>query len=158
MDGMNSLKPAAEVGRSLLLVVLPYRVEQQTDTKKKGVRSFLAFPYGVLTIASYIEREARGVHKVHVLDLNIPSEKSEIERLADAIITHSADIVGFSMSYDISFKWLLRLSHAVRETFPSVVQIAGGPAVTTGYADIVRKAWHSTRFALQKPNSAFSTF
>ena len=122
--------------RNLLLVVLPYRVEQQADTKKKGVRSFLAFPYGVLTIASYVEREAEGVHTVHVLDLNIPDSKSEIERIAEAIIEHRIDVIGYSMSYDISFRWLLRLSSAVRQTYPSIIQIAGGPAVTTAYGDI----------------------
>src|ERR1044071_3025819 len=90
--------PAVAAGppprRNLLLIVLPYRVDQQTDTKKKGVRSFLAFPYGVLTIASYIHREMAGRHGVHIVDLNIPSDRPELPRVAEAIIEHDIDIVG----------------------------------------------------------------
>ncbi|MET0363598.1 MAG: radical SAM protein [Sphingobium sp.] len=134
---LQPFEAGAMTGRNLLLVVLPYRVDQQTDTKKKGVRSFLAFPYGVLTIASYIERERKGRHGVHILDLNIPSETPELQRLVDAIAEHRIDVVGYSMSYDISFRWLLSLSSAIRASHPHVVQVAGGPAVTTGFNDII---------------------
>ncbi len=126
-------------GRNLLLIVLPYLVAQQVDTKKKGARSFLAFPYGVLTIASYIKREAEGRHDVHILDLNIPSASSEAERVATFIREHEIDIVGYSMSYDNSFPWLLSLSTTMRAMFPEVIQVAGGPAVTTGYNDIIEE-------------------
>ncbi len=123
--------------RNLLLVVLPYLVEKQADTKKKAARSFLAFPYGVLTIASYIERETAGRHGVHIVDLNIPGDKSELDRITEAIVEHDIDVVGYSMSYDISFGWLKRLSTEIRRLYPSVIQVAGGPAVTTGYNDII---------------------
>lgn len=136
---VSAAKDASSRSRNLLLVVLPYRPKPQADTKKKAIRSFLAFPYGVLTIASYIQRASEGRHGVHILDLNIPSEKSEIERVAEAIIRNSADVVGYSMSYDISFSWLMTLSAAVRGTYPSIVQVAGGPAVTTGYKDIIEE-------------------
>ena len=47
MDALNKAQ------RSVLLVVLPYRLgDATTDTSKKAIRSFLAFPYGVLTLAS----------------------------------------------------------------------------------------------------------
>ena len=125
--------------RNLLLVVLPYMVAKQTDTKKKGVRSFLAFPYGVLTIASYIRRESNGFHDAKILDLNTPSDLTEEERIREAVVEHNISVVGFSMSYDISFRWLLKLSAYVREAFPTAIQIAGGPAVTTGYGDIIEE-------------------
>lgn len=133
------IKAAPVTSRNLLLIVLPYTVAKQADTKKKGVRSFLAFPYGVLTIASYIERERKGRHNVHILDLNIPSDTPELEQVAEAIVQHRIDVVGYSMSYDISFQWLLRLSSAIRESCPHVIQVAGGPAVTTGYNDIIEE-------------------
>ncbi|WP_341988855.1 radical SAM protein [Azorhizobium sp. AG788] len=130
---------SSRTGRNLLLVVLPYRLAQQLDAKKKGARSFLGFPYGVLTIASYIERESEGAHGVHILDLNIPADLSEIDRIKSFILEHQIDIVGYSMSYDNSFPWLLSVSAAVRTLFPHVIQVAGGPAVTTGYNDIIEE-------------------
>ena len=123
--------------RNLLLVVLPYLVAKQTDTKQKGVRSFLAFPYGVLTIASYIRRESMGFHEAKILDLNTTSSLTEEERIREAILAEDINVVGFSMSYDISFRWLLRFSAFVRKNFPGILQVAGGPAVTTGYGDII---------------------
>lgn len=139
MTSANATKPAsvARPGRNLLLVVLPYMVEKKADTKHKGVRSFLAFPYGVLTIASYIRRQSEGRHGVTILDLNTRSPLGDQERLDQAIRDNAIDVVGFSMSYDISFRWLLAFSAHVRATFPHLIQVAGGPAVTTGYKDII---------------------
>ncbi len=143
MQAMNvSAQPtpmAPLAQRNLLLIVLPYRIDQQVDTKKKGVRSFLAFPYGVLTIASYIERVREGRHTVHILDLNIPSEDTEMERVTAAVLDQDIDVVGYSMSYDISFGWLLRISSEIRAAHPDLVQVAGGPAVTTGFNDIIEE-------------------
>ncbi|MCD2178875.1 B12-binding domain-containing radical SAM protein [Rhizobium sp. C1] len=128
-------------GRKLLLVVLPYIVDakRNTDTKVKSVRSFLAFPYGVLTIASHIRKASNGLHDAEILDLNIASPLSEAERLRQALGQGSIDVVGFSMSYDISFGWLKRLSEMVRAEFPLLVQVVGGPAVTTGYKDMIEE-------------------
>ena len=137
MGGNVETSITSTTHRNLLLIVLPYRVDKQADTKKKAVRSFLAFPYGVLTIASYIDRERKGRHSVHILDLNIPSEKPEQQRVSEAIAAHDIDVVGYSMSYDISFSWLQRLSTALREAHPDLIQVAGGPAVTTGFNDII---------------------
>ena len=87
-------------GRSVLLVVLPYLLGDATtrDTSKKGARSFLAFPYGVLTVASYIRRYAENLDRVEVLDLNLPSHESADAILMRSIETMKPDIVGFSMS------------------------------------------------------------
>lgn len=128
-------------GRKLLLVVLPYIVDNSKNTNKKvrSVRSFLAFPYGVLTIASHIRKASNGFHHAEILDLNIPSPLSEAERLRQALTRGDVDVVGFSMSYDISFGWLKRLSEMVRTEFPSLVQVVGGPAVTTGYKDMIEE-------------------
>lgn len=128
-------------GRKLLLVVLPYIVDnsKNTDKKIKSVRSFLAFPYGVLTIASHIRKASDGLHDAEILDLNIASPMSEADRLRQALSRGDVDVVGFSMSYDISFGWLQRLSEMVRAEFPSLIQVAGGPAVTTGHRDMIEE-------------------
>ena len=87
-------------GRKLLLVVLPYIVDnsKNTDKKVKSVRSFLAFPYGVLTIASHIRKASNGLHDAEILDLNIASPLSEVERLRQALARGDVDVIGFSMN------------------------------------------------------------
>ena len=109
--------------RSILLVVLPYRLgDATTDTTKKAVRSFLAFPYGVLTLASYLKRYASNLGAVEVLDLNLPSSDSADILLARKLADMRPDIVGFSMSYDVSYPWLKSLAKSVKDAFYPFVQ------------------------------------
>jgi len=110
----------------LLLVVLPYLVKTDGDIKKKLVRSFLAFPYGVLTIASYVKRYARNNPVVEILDLNIENALDPEENFKREVSKMKPDIIGFSMSYDISFKWLKSVSDIAKKINPNIVTVAGG--------------------------------
>src|SRR3974390_2452343 len=104
--------------KSVLLVVLPYRVgayeqggPKASETNKKSVRSFLAFPYGVLTIASYLKRYASNLGQVEILDMNLP----DAVPLYTMLVAMKPDIVGFSMSYDVSYQHLKMLTAATRQ-------------------------------------------
>ncbi len=121
----------------LLLVVLPYMVKTEGNTMKKSVRSFLAFPYGILTIASYVKRYARNHPIVKVLDLNIENALDAEELFKHEVSTFKPDIIGFSMSYDISFKWLKSTSNIAKNINPDIITVAGGPAVTVAYEEIL---------------------
>ena len=57
------------ISKRFLIIVLPHIVE---SIFAKGVktRSYLAFPYGPLTIGSYIKKNSEK-HQVHILDLNL---------------------------------------------------------------------------------------
>ncbi|HZV93678.1 MAG TPA: radical SAM protein [Caldimonas sp.] len=124
--------------RSILLVVLPYRLgDATTDTTKKKIRSFLAFPYGVLTLASYAQRYAQRLRGVEVLDLNLPTGESPDAILSRKLAETQPDIVGFSMSYDVSYQWLRSLSEIVKRHDETTCVVAGGPAITTAYAEIL---------------------
>jgi anaerobic magnesium-protoporphyrin IX monomethyl ester cyclase len=121
-----------------LLVVLPSSLHpRERDAAKKTYRTFLAFPYGVLTIASYLKRFAVALEHVEILDLNLPSEDPPETRLARQLAAMAPDIVGFSMSYDASYPWLKSMAAAVREHDPDICVVAGGPAVTTAYAEVI---------------------
>jgi len=127
----------------ILLVVLPYRLgDATTDTSKKAIRSFLAFPYGVLTLASYVKRFASNLDDVEVLDLNLPSAVSPDVILRKKIIDMQPDVVGFSMSYDVSYSWLKSLAEIVKKYDENIRVVAGGPAITTAYAEVLTECEH----------------
>ena len=129
--------------RSLLLVVLPYRLgDATTDTSKRGIRSFLAFPYGVLTLASYARRYAQQLDAVEVLDLNLPTGDSPDAVLSRRLAAMRPDIVGFSMSYDVSYQWLRTLTEVVKRHDAATCVVAGGPAITTAYTEILEDCPH----------------
>lgn len=129
--------------RAVLLVVLPYRLgDATTDTSKKAIRSFLAFPYGALTLASYTRRFAKNLDGIEVLDLNLPSVESPDIVLKRKMSAMRPDIVGFSMSYDVSYPWLKSLAEIVKNYDDSVCVVAGGPAITTAYAEVLTQCDH----------------
>jgi anaerobic magnesium-protoporphyrin IX monomethyl ester cyclase len=131
-------KPPARVARSVLLVVLPSDLgAPQIDATKKTHRTYLAFPYGVLTIASYLKRFAAALSQVKILDLNLPGGESPEALLARELAAMTPDIVGFSMSYDVSYPWLRSLAATVRQHDPNICIVAGGAAVTTAYAEVI---------------------
>jgi radical SAM superfamily enzyme YgiQ (UPF0313 family) len=139
----RQLKNFKNQTRSVLLVVLPYRLgDATTDTSKKAIRSFLAFPYGVLTLASYVRRFANNLSAVEVLDLNLSSAETPEVILKRKISTMRPDVVGFSMSYDVSYPWLKSLTTLVKDYDENIYAIAGGPAVTTAYAEILTECEH----------------
>jgi radical SAM superfamily enzyme YgiQ (UPF0313 family) len=57
--------------------------------------------------------------------------------LARELAAMTPDIVGFSMSYDVSYSWLKALIAVVRDHNATTCVVAGGPAVTTAYAEIL---------------------
>lgn len=122
----------------MLLVVLPSSLRPpERDATKKTYRTFLAFPYGVLTIASYLKRFAAALSEVEVLDLNLPSDHQPESLLARKLSAMSPDIVGFSMSYDASYPWLRSMATAVRSYDPNICIVAGGAAITTACAEVL---------------------
>jgi anaerobic magnesium-protoporphyrin IX monomethyl ester cyclase len=137
------LKYSKNRTKSILLVVLPYRLgDATTDTSKKSIRSFLAFPYGALTLASYVKRFASNLNRVEVLDLNLPCAESPDIVLKRSISNMQPDVVGFSMSYDVSYPWLKSLAKIVKAHDESIYVVAGGPAITTAYAEILMECDH----------------
>ena len=134
----QSTNTPASTARSVLLVVLPSNLgAPQRDASKKTHRTYLAFPYGVLTIASYLRRFAAKLGKVELLDLNLPADDAPDTLLARKLDEVAPDIVGFSMSYDVSYPWLRSMAAAVRQHDPAVCIVAGGPAITTAYSEII---------------------
>ncbi|HVZ50325.1 MAG TPA: radical SAM protein, partial [Pseudolabrys sp.] len=136
-------RTGASASRSILLVVLPYRLgDATTDASKKAIRSFLAFPYGVLTLASYIKRYAARLGRVEVLDLNLHPVRDAETVLRERLAAVRPDLVGFSMSYDVSYPWLKSLAQTVKAHDEAVTVVAGGPAITTAYAEILTDCEH----------------
>ncbi len=57
------------VKRNILFIVLPYLLKRG-DLKSSKLRSFLAFPYGLLSIATYLRAKVGDKVNIQVLDCN----------------------------------------------------------------------------------------
>ena len=106
--------------KRVLFVVLPY-VVKNIDASRPKIRSFLAFPYGVLSIATYI----KDVADVSVLDMNYSAEGD----LAEAL-NGNPDIIGFTMMFDNSYASLNEYVCLARSRCPGALIILGGAAAS----------------------------
>jgi radical SAM superfamily enzyme YgiQ (UPF0313 family) len=120
----------------VLMVILPYLVKDININMSK-TRSFLAFPYGVLSIVKYCET----IGWFRILDLNLYS--SPEEKLYNTVKEFEPDVVGFSMMFDNSYYWLNSLSTLVNDynywSDHDLIQVLGGAAASYGLDEILRE-------------------
>lgn len=124
--------------RNVLLIVLPYLLK--VDAKKiiKKTRSFKAFPYGVLSMATYLKTKNDAID-VKVLDCNVLEGSEVMLTIKQTLSKFQPDVVGLSMMFDNSYKHIPGISAAVREYNKDAVILLGGSAATSSYAQILQE-------------------
>jgi radical SAM superfamily enzyme YgiQ (UPF0313 family) len=113
-----------------LLINLPY-VVKNIDASRPKIRSFLGFPYGLLSMATYNKDYA---------DIKIIDCDTEIVPLASILRSlqeFKPDIVGLSMMFDNSYKSLAKILEMVKEFYPHMLTILGGAAASYSYEEIL---------------------
>lgn len=134
----SSISPNADrPQRRVLFVVPPYYVAPSGSTIRKSVRSFVAFPYGALTLVSYIRKACRHTPQVRLLDLNLFPIDQMQETLEQTLREFTPDIVGLSMAFDISYSHIGLIACTAKEINPSTLVVMGGPAVTVSLSEII---------------------
>ena len=63
--------------RTIVFLVLPYML-RKADGNKVKLRSYLAFPYGVLSMAEYLRKRAKA--KIGIAILNLCVEKLQLPK------------------------------------------------------------------------------
>lgn len=126
---------------SILLIVLPYLVKNN-EAKKGKTKSFLAFPYGVLTMATYIQRHAKHEPEVHILDLNLCSADEVLSEVEKALQAYDPNLVGLSMMFDNSYKHVEPITQRIKSFNQDILILMGGAAVTTAWDAILDRIQH----------------
>jgi len=138
LDGLKKSQLATKP-KKIILFVLPYFVGK-VDAIGIKTRSYLAFPYGPLTIATYVNSKSQTGSQVDIVDLNLIEEDINILEYTKKIINNEQpDFIGFSFMFDTSFIYLKELSEELKKTNPNIIQIAGGAAATTGASEILHE-------------------
>ncbi len=120
--------------QKILMVVLPYIVE--TDSTGAKIRSYHAFPYGVLSIVNYNKDKAEFM----ILDLNKYDDPASYPIVFKYIVERfEPDIVGFSMMFDNSYQYLRRLLDITKDIDEGIITILGGAAASYSYEDILKE-------------------
>ena len=124
--------------RSILFVILPYLVRSK-ETGNNNTRSVLAFPYGVLSIASYIRIKATGNPQISILDLNLYCLEEIPEKINQAIEKNKPDIAALSMMFDSSYKYLNSVSKQIKNNDNNITVVLGGSATTVSWNMILHE-------------------
>lgn len=124
--------------RKILLVVLPYLVKRGY-LKSSKLRSFKAFPYGLLSIATYLKKKAGNSTDVQVLDCNFSDGKDFLSELKKRLDEFQPDIVGLSMMFDNSYKYVKEISALIKKKNKSTIVVMGGMAAVSSYIAILKE-------------------
>lgn len=118
--------------KTVLFIILPYLL------RKKGskLRSFKAFPYGVLSIATYLK--AFG-HQIHVLDCNLSNTSDYLTVIKQKLSEYQPDVVGLSMMFDNSYEHLMCIVDEVKKQNKETIVVLGGSAATSSYRAILEE-------------------
>jgi anaerobic magnesium-protoporphyrin IX monomethyl ester cyclase len=122
----------------IMFVIPPYLGDKIEAIKPTKLRSFFAFPYGVLCLASYVNRATSGAHQIKIIDLNHYSSDRGPAEFKEALDDFKPDIVGISVMFDVSYKHVAGLAAAAKAAKPEGIVILGGAAVTTAWDEILK--------------------
>jgi radical SAM superfamily enzyme YgiQ (UPF0313 family) len=120
----------------VLFVIPPYLGDKVEAIRPTKLRSFFAFPYGVLCLASYINRVTTDAHEIKIIDLNHYVGADRQAKYQAMLEEFAPDIVGISVMFDVSYKHVEGLAAAAKAANPSGKVILGGACVTTAW-DII---------------------
>lgn len=117
----------------ILFVIPPYLGDRVEAIRPTKLRSFLAFPYGVLCLASYLNKVSGRAHAIKIIDLNHYGVDERLVRVSQALNDFEPDIFGISVMFDVSYKYVAGLAEAAKAANPNCTVILGGAAVTTAW-------------------------
>ncbi len=131
---MDALQTVAK--RNVLLIVLPYTVESK-DAKNSKIRSFRAFPYGLLSVATYLKNHAEEKINIKITDCNVDQDGDFLDLIKGDLLVFKPDVVGIAMMFDTSYRYLKQLSELIKENNRDTVVTLGGSAATASYEEII---------------------
>ena len=143
----------AEFDTSVLFIMLPYLVKRGDATKTK-TKSYLAFPYGVLTMATYLQNYSKAAPKIEILDLNLYALEEIPAVIENKLASARPDIVGLSLMFDQSYRYVADIAAQVKAQSGETLVLLGGAAATTSWEEIIQEQIHIDAICYSEGESA----
>lgn len=124
--------------RDVLFIILPYLVERR-ETKYSKTRSFKAFPYGVLSVATYLKKHATKKVNVRIIDCNFYDHEEYVQIIKQSLLDLKPDVVGLAMMFDTSYKHLKDISRIIKEKNKNTLLVLGGASASYSYDTIINE-------------------
>lgn len=124
--------------QNIMFIVLPHIIRNIRDAKNPKTRSYKAFPYGVLSVATYLKNNTNHL-KIKIIDCNIYDNLIWKEIIKKELNDFKPDIVGLSMSYDNAYKYLKDISRMIKKYNNKIIIVLGGAAASFSYDEIIKE-------------------
>lgn len=127
--------------RKVLFIVMPYLLKRSEAKKQAKIRSFKAFPYGLLSVITYVENKLGPKVQMKILDCNFSDESHDdyLDHLKDQLDEFKPDIVGLSMMFDNSYEHLPEICNVIDVHNKDTLILMGGTAAFTSYQTILEE-------------------
>lgn len=137
----------------VLLFIAPFfDIQSYLTHEIKSRAPIFTVPYGVLSLAAYIDKFSFGKVEIKVIDLNVKAYRlcltsndldADISNYIQSVLTeYKADIVGISALFNTCYPYLEMVGKAVKTARPEALLIAGGGLATNLYAEILENVPH----------------
>lgn len=117
--------------KNVLIIVLPYFRKMENIRPETLVKSVLGLPQGALSIATY----CKDVANIRIVDCN--ADANYPASMLWEMQGFRPDIIGISMSYDMSYTYLETILGEIRNIDPDVPVVIGGSATVLTYKEIL---------------------
>jgi anaerobic magnesium-protoporphyrin IX monomethyl ester cyclase len=126
------------VQRNVMFIVLPYLV-REAEAKNSKIRSFTAFPYGLLSVATYLKNNSCRKINIQIIDCNLYTYEESVQIIKRSLLDFKPDIAGLSMMFDSSYKYLRDISKLIKDNSHNSVVVLGGSAASFSYPEIINE-------------------
>ena len=117
--------------KNILIIVLPYFRKMENVRPETLVKTVLGLPQGALSIATY----CRDVANIRVIDCN--ADTNYPASILLEMQGFRPEIIGISMSYDMSYAYLEGILEQIKSVDPDVMVVIGGSATVLTYREIL---------------------
>jgi anaerobic magnesium-protoporphyrin IX monomethyl ester cyclase len=124
--------------KNVLYIILPY-LSDCGYFKNAKMGSFKVLPYGVLSVATYLKNRAKDKVNMQILDCNLYGKKDFISAIKKKLKEFEPDVVGLSIMFDSSYKYLADISTIVKKHDKNIITVLGGGAASLSYPVILKE-------------------
>ena len=122
--------------RKLLFIVPP--VSPGNGAISRNLASYNEIPFGVLSLATYINKYCSKTVNINILDFNVSNDLAFVDKIKKTMEQFKPDIVGISGLFNSMFSYVNEFSRYVKEINPSLALVVGGAIATNCYELLFR--------------------
>lgn len=119
----------------ILFIIVPNFIDSDSMKNLKKLNARI-IPYGILSITTYLKKNYSNNIDIKIIDCNLYEQDDYITLIKNTIKNFNPDIIGLSMTFDDSYKYLNTMKF-IKDVNPESIIILGGVSASFSYKEII---------------------